>query len=79
MLLSYSKKDQYLNKMTTCMEMILLVSYCRADRFDTSFAVFRLTMNKWRIKRLINLIHFNQSEKTSKEKLLSCFELNIAR
>ena len=61
------------------MEMILLVSYCRADRFDTSFAFFRLTMNKWRIKRLINLIHFNQFEKTSKENLLSCCELNIAR
>ena len=44
------------------MEMILSVSYCRADRFDTSFVVFRLTMNKWRIKRLINLIHFNQFE-----------------
>ena len=51
------------------MEIILLVSCCRADRFDTSFAFFRLTMNTWRIKRLINLIHFNQFENDIKGKV----------
>ena len=50
--------------------MTLLVSYCRADRFDTSFAFFRSAMNKWRIKRLINWIHFNQFEKDIKGKIV---------
>ena len=63
----------------TCMEMTLLDRYCSPGHFGTSFAIFRLTMKKWWFKRLFKLNHFNHFEMTSKEKLFSCCELNIAK
>ena len=78
-LLWISQNVKYGNMRSTCKKMTLLDRYCSPDHFGTSFTIFRLTMRKRRIKRLFNLIHFNQFKMTSKEKLLSCCELNIAR